>query len=139
MTRAWLLLTLLAWPADLAAMPSADPTGTRLARCLEREANASTAGQTECETKALRDYDRRMNLAYAALLRRLPASAAQSLRQSQRAWITFRDAEDRARTAIHATRSGTMYVPMEAAAGTILTRDRALQLEGYARILSIER
>jgi hypothetical protein len=32
-----------------------------------------------------------------------------------------------------------MYVPMEAAAGTILTRDRALQLEGYARLLSIER
>ena len=139
MTRSWLLLALLAWPADLAAMPSADPTGASLARCLEREANASTAGQTECETKALRDYDRRMNLAYAALLRRLPAPAAQSLRQSQRAWITFRDAEYRARTAIYATRSGTMYVPMEAAARTILTRDRALQLEGYARILSIER
>ncbi|WP_426281761.1 lysozyme inhibitor LprI family protein [Sphingomonas sp. NFX23] len=139
MTRAWLLLTLLASPADLAAMPSGDPTGTSLARCLERESNASTAGQTECQATALRDYDRRLNLAYAALLRRLPASAAQSLRQSQRAWITFRDAEDRARTAIYATRSGTMYVPMEAAAGTILTRDRALQLEGYARILSIER
>ena len=139
MTRAWLLLTLLASPADLAAMPSADPTCARLARCLEGEANASTAGQTECETTALRDYDRRMNLAYAALLRRLPARAAQSLRQSQRAWIIFRDAEDRARAAIYATRSGTMYVPMEAAAGTILTRDRALQLEGYARILSIER
>jgi uncharacterized protein YecT (DUF1311 family) len=131
MTRAWLLLTLLASPAHLAAMPSADPTGTSLARCLEREANASTAGQTECQTTALRDYDRRMNLAYAALLRRLSAPAAQSLRQSQRAWITFRDAEDRARNAL--------YVPMEAAAGTILTRDRALQLEGYARILSIER
>jgi uncharacterized protein YecT (DUF1311 family) len=80
-----------------------------------------------------------MNLAYAALLRRLSAPAAQSLRQSQRAWITFRDAEDRARNALYATRRGTMYVPMEAAAGTILTRDRALQLEGYARILSIER
>ena len=139
MTRAWLLVALLAWPADLAARPSADPIRTSLARCVERESNASTASQTECETKALRDYDRRMNLAYAALLRRLPAPAAQSLRQSQRAWITFRDAEDRARTAIYATRSGTMYVPMEAAAGTILTRDRALQLEGYARILSIER
>jgi len=139
MTRAWLLLTLLASPADFAAMPSADPTGARLARCLEREANASTAGQTECQATALRDYDRRMNLAYVTLLRRLPAPAAQSLRLSQRVWITFRDAEDRARNALYATRSGTMYVPMEAAAGTILTRDRALQLEGYARILSIER
>ena len=139
MTRARLLLALLAWPADLAAMPSADPTGTGLARCLAREAKASTAGQTECQATALRDYDRRMNLAYAALLRRLPAPAAQYLRQSQRAWVTFRDAEDSARNALYATRRGTMYVPMEAAAGTILTRDRALQLEGYARILSIER
>lgn len=31
-----------------------------------------------------------------------------------------------------------MYVPMEAAAATNLTRDRALMLEAYVRIVSIE-
>lgn len=31
-----------------------------------------------------------------------------------------------------------MYVPMEAGASTNIVRDRALQLEAYARVLMIE-
>jgi uncharacterized protein YecT (DUF1311 family) len=106
--------------------------------CLNKPENASTAGQTECEAAAAKAYDRRMNQAYAALLRRLPAPAADKLRVSQRAWIAFRDAEQAARSALFATRSGTMYVPMQAASAVRLVRDRVLQLESYRRIVAID-
>jgi len=117
---------------------AADPTEVALARCLDDPANASTAGQTGCEGAAERAYDRRMNTAYAALLRALAPEAATRLRQAQRSWIAFRDADTRARSALFATRQGTMYVPMQAGSTTGVVRDRALQLETDLRILRID-
>jgi uncharacterized protein YecT (DUF1311 family) len=128
------LLLLLA----TAATPAADPTTAALRHCLDQPDNASTGGQSECETVAEKAYDQRMNRAYATLIRALPAPAADRLRQSQRSWLAFRDAEAQARTALYETRHGTMYVPMEANDETIVTRDRALQLEGYVRMIHIE-
>jgi uncharacterized protein YecT (DUF1311 family) len=79
-----------------------------------------------------------MNVAYAALMRWLPAAAADRLRRSQRSWLAFRDAEARARGAIFATKQGTMFVPMESDAATVLVGDRARLLERYVRVLGIE-
>jgi uncharacterized protein YecT (DUF1311 family) len=120
------------------AAPPSDATELTLARCLDNPAQASTAGQTECEMAAIRAYDRRMNAAYAALMRKLPAPAAQQLRLSQRAWLAFRDSEAIARGALYETRQGTMFVPMQASGATEVVRDRALQLEGYVRVMAIE-
>jgi uncharacterized protein YecT (DUF1311 family) len=125
-------------PSFPAAADANDPTEAVLARCLEGDANAATAAQTQCEEAAARTYDRRMNMAYAALLKALPPEAARGLRQSQRAWIVFRDAEARARSAFYASRHGTMYVPMQAASATRVVRDRALQLESVLRVLRVE-
>jgi uncharacterized protein YecT (DUF1311 family) len=131
-----ILLALAA--ASARAAPSIDATESALSRCLDDPANASTAGQTECETAARRAYDRRMNAAYATLMRKLPAQAAQRLRSSQRAWLAFRDKETIARSALYETRQGTMFVPMQAAAVTEMIRARAQQLESYVRVMAIE-
>jgi len=139
MSRSLVPLILLALvPATALAAPAADPTATALEACLNAAANASTAGQTQCEADAARSYDRRMNTAYAALMRTLPAQAAQRLRVAQRAWLAFRSAETDARRSLYATRSGTMYVPMAAHTATVLVRDRALQLETYLRVMTID-
>jgi uncharacterized protein YecT (DUF1311 family) len=124
--------------ASAIAAPERDVTAAAEDACLNRPENASTAGQTECEAAAAKAYDQRMNRAYAALLRRLPAPAAGKLRLSQRAWIAFRDSEQAARGALFATRSGTLYVPMQAASAVRLVRDRALELESYQRIVAID-
>lgn len=128
----------LALVASRAAAAIPDPTAAALMRCVDDPVNASTAGQTDCETTATKAYDARMNRAYAALTKRLPVAAVRQLREAQHAWLAFRDAERRARTAIYATRHGTMYVPMEAASETAVTRDRALELETYVRVTAIE-
>lgn len=114
-----------------------DATAVALDRCPSLATNASTAGQTDCEAAAMRSYDRRMNVAYVDLMRRLPPDAASRLRVSQRAWLTFRDAEASARSAIFATRQGTMYVPMEADDAVTLVGDRTRLLERYVRTLNL--
>jgi uncharacterized protein YecT (DUF1311 family) len=132
------LLLLALVPLVLAAAAVPDPTTVALQRCLDDAANASTAGQTQCEADAARAFDRRMNIAYATLMRKLPPAAAQRLRLAQRAWLTFRSAEADARGALYATRQGTMYVPMAAGDATNVIRDRAVQLEAYRQVLRIE-
>jgi uncharacterized protein YecT (DUF1311 family) len=135
----WLaILSAASLPALAASAQAGDRDAAALTRCLGDAANASTAGQTDCEAAAARAYDRRMNAAYAALRHALPPAAAQQLRQSQRAWLAFRNAEAQARDAFYATRRGTMYVPMQASAATDIVRDRALQLETLLRVLRID-
>ena len=137
--HAWIIVmasTIAAMPG-IAAGPGKDATDAALDRCLADPANASTAGQTECEAAAARSYVRRMNVAYNTLLRRLPAPAAARLRRSQQAWLAFRDAEGQTRQGIYATRQGTMYVPMQSDDATTVIGDRARLLERYMRVLTI--
>ncbi|UVK45069.1 DUF1311 domain-containing protein [Mesorhizobium sp. AR07] len=138
LSGALVCLLAMALPGTLAAAALKDPTADVLDRCLNDAANASTSGQTECEAAASSDYDRRMNAAYATLMRKLPRQAAQQLRLSQRAWLSFRDSDAKARDALYETRQGTLYVPMQASDTTDAIRDRALQLEGYVRVMAIE-
>ena len=135
---AWTGLLVVMWPGPVLASTSKDATAVALDRCLSTAANASTAGQTDCEAAAAHAYDRRMNVAFARLMRQLPSPAAQRLRISQRAWLAFRDSENVARGALYETRQGTMYVPMQASDATDAIRDRALQLEGYVSVLAVE-
>ena len=131
------LAVLVAATAPSIATAADDATNAALDRCLASPANASTAGQVACESIAMKAYDRRMNAAYAILLRKLPASAAQRLRAAQRAWIGYRDSEALARGALYATREGTMFVPMQADAAVAPVRDRALLLERYVRVMAV--
>ncbi len=125
-------------PATLSAAEAMDPTEPQLQRCLDDAENASTAGQTGCEDSAANAYDRRMNAAYATLMRDLPANAAAHLRDAQRARLLFRDTNAMATSALFETRKATMYVPMQAASQTATVRDRAIELEHLQRILRIE-
>ncbi|MGX7872592.1 lysozyme inhibitor LprI family protein [Mesorhizobium sp. ORM6] len=142
--RLWLIggvvvcLQAVLLPANPMASDLKDATADTLDRCLNDPANGSTAGQTECEAAVTDEYERRMNAAYATLMQELPRQAAQQLRLSQRAWLVFRDSEAKARHALYETRQGTMYVPMQASDATDVIRDRALQLEGYVRVMAID-
>jgi uncharacterized protein YecT (DUF1311 family) len=72
-------------------------------------------------------------------MKALPSAAALRLRDAQRAWLGFRSADRRARSALFETRQGTMYVPMQAAAEVDVLRARTIQLETQLRIMQIDR
>lgn len=133
-----ILLGATLFPAALSAAEAMDSTERQLQRCLDDAENASTAGQTGCQDNAANAYDRRMNAAYATLMRDLPANAAAHLRDAQRAWLLFRDTNAKATSALFETRKGTMYVPMQAASQAATVRDRAIELEHLQQILRIE-
>jgi uncharacterized protein YecT (DUF1311 family) len=139
-TRKYIAILLLSQFVFLSAGagPLKDPTQQSLDACTQDPNNGSTGDQTACEAKALASYDKRMNLAYLKLLKELPKQAGQDLKAAQRSWIAYRDMEAGARGSLFATRQGSMYAPMQADAETDLTRDRALLLESYLRVLDID-
>lgn len=134
-TLSLILLIMMATPSVAADV---DRTAAALDRCLDDPANGSTAGQSNCEAQAVNSYDHRLNLAYRALLKRLKPMPARQLQEAQRSWLAFRTADAKARSALYATRKGTMYVPLQAHAETIAVRDRTVQLETYLRVMLIE-
>ncbi len=137
-SKRFVVTLMVSLPVAAFAAGSKDPTAVALNHCLNDAANASTAGQTDCEATATQDYDHRMNAAYATLMHKLPPNVATDLRASQRTWLAFRDQEAKARGALFETRQGTMYVPMQADDATNFIRDRALQLESYVAVMAID-
>lgn len=125
-------------PATLSAAEAKDLTERQLQRCLDDAENASPASQTGCEDWATSTDDRGKNAAYTALRRGLPANASARLRDAQRAWLLFQDANAKATSALFEARKGTMYVPRRAARQAATVRDRAMELEHLLQISRTE-
>jgi uncharacterized protein YecT (DUF1311 family) len=61
--------------------------------CLEGGGAESTTAMVECMHRETEIWDGLLNADYDALLKGVPAPAAASIRQAQRAWIALRDAD----------------------------------------------
>jgi uncharacterized protein YecT (DUF1311 family) len=90
--------------------------------------HANAQSQAEMNRQAAKDFekvDAELNSAYAALIAKLPdAESKEKLKQSQRAWLAFRDAE-----AEFEGRGGTMAPTLRYATMTELTEERIKQLK----------
>lgn len=60
---------------------------------LEMEIDYSTVGMVEATTRSTKAYDQLLNKYYTKLLAKLSPTDKQALIKAQRAWISFRDAE----------------------------------------------
>jgi uncharacterized protein YecT (DUF1311 family) len=89
----------------------------------------STAERRDCYGAELQRADHRLNLAYQALMKTpaLDAQARTLLRDSQRAWLSFRDAQCAWQS--DEMRGGTEAPVIAAACLGSLTAERATQLE----------
>lgn len=110
--------------------------GTSANRCMEEtEGGYSTVGQGACVWAEYEDWDVELNALYSPLRERLanddevnemPFSTADALRDAQRAWIPWRDANcafERSKWG-----GGTGGGPAEAACLMQMTAERALSL-----------
>jgi uncharacterized protein YecT (DUF1311 family) len=95
----------------------------------------STAGMRAAINQAREMWDAEMNKVYNRLMARLSPEQQNALRESQRAWLTFRDAEGKAIGLIIASRAGTMYQLSGTDEGMQLVRSRALRLLAYEQQL----
>jgi uncharacterized protein YecT (DUF1311 family) len=90
--------------------------------CADRK---STTDIVECLATQAAVWDRRLSVAYQKLLDSLPARRRDRLRNAQRLWIQFRDAN----CAYFASRSGTIARVEASQCLLRLTTARAIELE----------
>lgn len=88
-----------------------------------------------CTYGAYSLWDKELNIAYENLMASLSPSDQQVLRNAQRQWIAFRDAEFKAIDALYKSKDGTMYIPMRVAERLDILKTRVLQLQGYRALM----
>lgn len=96
--------------------------------CVEKD--GSTAGMLRCTEKTNALWDKQMNKDYAALLKSANPKTRLKMRDSQRAWLVYRDKEQAMQNEFY-HRDGTMWGPIRANIGMRLVKERALQLADY--------
>ena len=92
--------------------------------------HANAQSQAEMNRQAAKDFekvDAELNKTYEALLNKLPdAESKQKLKESQRAWLAFRDAETE--LAADQARGGAMAATIRHETMTELSQERIKQL-----------
>ena len=103
----------------------------------DMEINNSTHGLVAAYNKALKSWDKELNKQYQKLMAGLDAEGKATLKDSQRAWIVYRDKEIANLGEFYSKVSGTMFRTISAAAVTNLTKNRALSLSYMADFIEI--
>ena len=128
-----LLLASIGMPHAGAQAPATrpgHPIDQRLAACIDGT-NGGDFAMKECTYRAHDEWDAALNEVYRQLLGMLSPADAGSLRESQRHWIAFRDAEFAVIDASYRDEQGTMSGLMRASERTGFVRERVLQLESH--------
>jgi uncharacterized protein YecT (DUF1311 family) len=89
---------LLSMPASApAGDPRDDSPGNAidqaLDECLATPEGATTTGQVMCLTRAYDAWDQQLNVVYRALMEKLDPASKTLLRDAQRQWLAYRDAD----------------------------------------------
>jgi uncharacterized protein YecT (DUF1311 family) len=127
------LIGLAAIPAGAAAKHPIDAAYDRAVA-----ADSSTAGMVDAAVDARKRWDADMNRVYGLLMKKLDPGTGTLLRDAQRAWIRYRDAELAANAGIvdweyRQAGGGTIWSVVQAGRAMEITRTRALELEAYLK------
>lgn len=97
--------------------------------CMEEDASATTQGMVACLSEEAAAWDDILNREYRRLMPRLDEEQKAALREVQRAWIVFRDADC---AFPHVLVRGTLAQPWGADCIMQHTARRAFELRGLA-------
>lgn len=103
------------------------PINRALSVCLEKD--YTTAGMIDCANTAYENWDGELNKQYRALLVKLSPEDAAKLRDAQRKWLAFRDAEFALIHSIYAKLEGTMWFSTIVMDKLTIIEERTLQLQ----------
>jgi uncharacterized protein YecT (DUF1311 family) len=100
--------------------------------CIEK--NPTTAGMSNCTYEAEKKWDAEMNKYYKLLMEILDEDGKKKLKESQLAWIKFRDAEFEVIKNIY-PEDASIFINIRSADAMGVVKERALQLKRYYEIL----
>ncbi len=109
-----------------------NPIDKKLNECIAKD--WTTAGMSNCTYEAQDRWDTEMNKYYKLLLGILGKEERELLRQAQRVWLKFRDAELAVIKTIY-PEQGTSFSNMRSADCMSIVKDRALQLKVYYELI----
>ncbi|CAJ0719114.1 hypothetical protein LMG6871_02694 [Ralstonia edaphis] len=118
-----LLLPLAAWAAD--------PIDDALEQCLKTPHGQTTAGMTDCTHTAYQAYDRQMNTLYQAVMAKSDPVSREAIRNAQRAWLAYRNAQKAADNAPWRADAGSVASPDIEGLNVEAIRARIAELEYY--------
>jgi uncharacterized protein YecT (DUF1311 family) len=123
-------------PENSGAQDVIYPLDEFLDRCLAQRNHGSTASQVECTNRARQRWGDEMNKDYRRLAGRLAPKTRASLRDAQRRWLQYRNADQLLIDAVYKLTKGTMYAPMQVYSHLRLVRERSLVLKSYFTVLT---
>jgi uncharacterized protein YecT (DUF1311 family) len=116
------------------AQDKPDPLEAADKACMDKA--SSTASMSECADASYKRWDQELNRVYGALRGKLKTPAQAALKESQREWLAYRDAENKTIGAVYHMMQGTMYVPMRASDAAEIVKARVKQLRGYLSLFT---
>jgi uncharacterized protein YecT (DUF1311 family) len=100
------------------------------------EDSITTSGMCNCIMQAEEAWDKELNRYYKLLVAQLPPDTKEKLKESQRAWIAWRDKEFAFIYAYYySVKQGTMFYPMAQERRMDIVRERAADLQQYYDML----
>jgi uncharacterized protein YecT (DUF1311 family) len=102
-----------------------------LTECLDAPDGQSTAGMIGCAGEAYEAWDGALNEAYAALRDGMDEDSAAKLKEAQRKWIAYRDAEFAFQEGPWTEELGSLIRVTLALASAEMVRARVLTLRNY--------
>lgn len=100
-----LAILLLAMPAF--AQQTSKQIDAEITRCMEKSGGV-TVEMRNCNYAAYTKLDKRLNEVYKVLLAKLPKDQQELLRESQRKWLQFREADRKIEDALNPEAGGTL-------------------------------
>lgn len=101
------------------------PIDVLLDKCMEKD--DSTFGMVECYGAASTRWDKELNRSYASLTKELSAKGKELFKESQRAWMKFREAQNAANGALREN-GGTIWSIIIAQQAMNLVKDQVQRL-----------
>jgi uncharacterized protein YecT (DUF1311 family) len=128
-----IMLAVILWSLPSQGFPVSNQDGHPIDKWVEEQIakNPSTAGERDAYDQGSQRWDKEMNKIYRERMKQLDNHQQAALKNAQRNWLKFRDAESQVISQIIQKLSGTMWVPVPSARLYKINRQRALELKDY--------
>jgi len=128
-----LILTFVASAFPAFGQSPTDKIDSDLKKCLAQRTNFTTAGMQNCVGTAYQQMDSRLNEVYLLLMAKLTPQKRELLKDAQRKWLAFRDAELRLSKSLDPYVGGTISPVTSSSDSYEILKKRTKELEKHLR------
>jgi uncharacterized protein YecT (DUF1311 family) len=135
MKKVFIIVFLLLSVVTFSQTKKENPIDVLESKCLNKE-NISNSEMCNCAIQARESWDKELNKYYSLLKTKLPKEAFETLKESQKQWLVYRDKEYVFISKyFYEVKQGTMWYAVSESKKRDIVKTRAVELEGYYKML----